>query len=190
MVARAARYTVSLTSSYNRNWTPANTKILNTTRLNIAPSIDGGCTLLAFIYATASYKVWYNKLDYHSATRRNDEYSAHHFNTDLRFQVQKKIWVQSAFAYQYNTRVPQGTPKGIVNCNLSATAQVLQGRGQVMFTAVDLFAQSTNLRRTVGENFIEDVQMDNLQNYFTLRFQYVFSKLEKREPRRTLQGIK
>jgi hypothetical protein len=108
----------------------------------------------------------------------------HHVNSDLRFQIQKKYWIQTTLLYQYNTRVIEGTPNGTINCNLSANAQVLKGRGQLVFTAVDLFARSNNLRRTVGENFIEDVQIDNLQNYFTLRFQFNFSKLEKRESAR------
>ncbi|RYZ15979.1 MAG: hypothetical protein EOP49_52310, partial [Sphingobacteriales bacterium] len=77
MAVRSARYGVSLTTSFNRNWTPADTRILNTTRLNIAPQIDAGYSLFDFIYGTASYKVWYNKLDYHSTLRRNDEYSIH-----------------------------------------------------------------------------------------------------------------
>jgi len=184
LVVRAARYTVSLGGSFNRNWTPADTKILNTTRLNIAPQLEIGWNLFDFIYANASYRVWYNKIDYHSTLRRNDEYSMHHVNSEIRFQIQKKYWVNTLLFYQYNTRVPEGTPKNMINCNLSATGQVLKGRGQFVFTAVDLFAQSTNLRRTVGENFIEDLQIDNLQNYFTLKFQYNFSKLEKREDRR------
>lgn len=182
MVVRAARYNVSMTASYSRNWTPADVRVLNTTRLNIAPQIDGGCNLLGFVYANASYRVWYNLLDYHSALRRNDEYTMHHVTADFRFQLAKKYFINSNFFYQYNTRVPEGTPKGMMNCNLSATGQVLKGRGQLVFTAVDLFAQSTNLRRTVGENFIEDAQIDNLRNYFTLKFQFNFSKLEKREP--------
>lgn len=184
LVVRAARYTVSLGGSFNRNWTPADTKILNTTRLNIAPQLEIGWNLFDFIYANASYRVWYNKIDYHSTLRRNDEYSMHHVNSEIRFQIQKKYWVNTLLFYQYNTRVPEGTPKNMINCNLSATGQVLKGRGQFVFTAVDLFAQSTNLRRTVGENYIEDLQIDNLQNYFTLKFQYNFSKLEKREDRR------
>ncbi|RYZ30824.1 MAG: hypothetical protein EOO10_01430 [Chitinophagaceae bacterium] len=185
LVVRAARYTISLGSSFNRNWTPADTKILNTTRLNIAPQLEIGCNLFDFIYANASYRVWYNKLDYHSTLRRNDEYSMHHVNSEIRFQIQKKYWVNTTVFYQYNTRVPEGTPKNMINCNLSATGQVLKGRGQFVLTAVDLFAQSTNLRRTVGENYIEDLQIDNLQNYFTLRFQYNFSKLERKETGRT-----
>jgi hypothetical protein len=183
LVVRSTRYNISLTTSVNRNWTPADVKILNTTRLSIAPQIEGGCTLAKFIYATASYRIGYNKLDYHSALRRNDEYSMHQVNSDFRFQVKKNYWVNTTLFYQYNTRVPEGTPKGIVNFNLSATAQVMKGRAQLVFTAVDLFAMSTSLQRTVGENFIEDMQVDNLQNYFTLKFQYNFSRLEKRETR-------
>jgi hypothetical protein len=185
LVVRAARYVVSFATSFSRSWTPADTKILNTTRLNIAPQLEIGCNLFDFIYANASYRVWYNKLDYHSTLRRNDEYRMHHVNSEIRFQIQKKYWVNTTLFYQYNTRVPEGTPKNMINCNLSATGQVLKGRGQFVFTAVDLFAQSTNLRRTVGENYIEDLQIDNLQNFFTLKFQYTFSKLERREGARS-----
>lgn len=190
LVVRSARYGVTLSGSFGRNWTPADTKILNTTRLNIAPQVEVGSTLFDFLYTTASYKVWYNKIDYHSALRRNDEYSIHHINSDLRFQIKKNFWVNTTWFYQYNTRVLEGTPKGILNCNITATGQVMKGRGQLLFTAADLFAPGISLRRTVSENYIEDTQVDNLRNYFTLKFQYSFSKLERRGNVKTMSNIK
>jgi hypothetical protein len=38
------------------------------------------------------------------------------------------------------------------------------GNGQVKIEALNLIATSNDLRRTVGENYIEDVQMVNLRN--------------------------
>ena len=181
LAIRSTRYNVSVASSFNRSYTPADLRVLNTTRISLAPQLDGGSQMFGFIYANLSYRMSYNLLDYHSTLRRNDEYTTHQVNADFRFQLAKKVFLNSNLFYQYNTRVPEGTPKGMFNCNINATGQVMKGRGQLVFTAADLFAQSTNLRRSVGENYIEDVQIDNLRNYFTLKFQFNFSKLEKRE---------
>jgi hypothetical protein len=54
------------------------------------------------------------------------------------------------------------------------------GKGQVKIEALNLMATSNDLRRTVGENYIEDVQMVNLRNYFTLRFQYNLSRINEK----------
>ncbi|HEX8356211.1 MAG TPA: outer membrane beta-barrel protein, partial [Segetibacter sp.] len=181
MVVRAATYTVSLTSSYGRNWTPMDTKILNTTRLSCSPQINGSCTLLDFIYVNASYQVWYNKINYHSSLRRVDEYSLHQLNSNFNFRIRKRFSVQGQVAYQYNTSVPDGSNNGTLNNTISATAQAFKGRGQLNFAAQDLFGRNQNLRRAIGENYIEDVQIDNLRNYFIVKLQYNFNKLEKRK---------
>lgn len=187
---RSPAYTISFTGSYSRNWTPADTKILNTTRLNIAPRLDGSCNLFGTLYATTSYQVWYNLLDYHSAQRRNDEYSIHQVNSSVDLRIAKKYSIQSHLTYQYNTQVPAGTNKAMVNCGASATTYILKGKGYITLQASDLFALNQNLRRVVGENFIEDVQIDNLRNFFTLKMQYNFSKLERRDTRKPMSNTK
>ena len=182
---RTASYTIALSSSFSRNWTPADEKVLNTTRLNIAPKIESSISMAhEAIYVTSSYNVWYNKLNYHSSLRKNDEYSIHHFNNNLNVWIKKKFSIQSTLQYQYNTSAPANANKGIFTFNLSTSARVLKEKGLLTFAAFELFSTNTNLRRVVGENYIEDVQMENLQNYFTLKFQYSFSKLERRERRK------
>jgi hypothetical protein len=70
----------------------------------------------------------------------------------------------------------------LLKITVLCTAQVFKdGRGQATFSAFDLFAMNTNLKRVVGKNFIEDVQTNNLRNYFTLRFQYNLSKIERKK---------
>lgn len=178
-IARPTRYRVALSSSFNRNWTPANTSILNTTRLTISPGLEGGCTVAGFIYVTLSYGAAYNKLDYHSMLRGTDEYSSHFFASNINFQIKKRFSLQSAFTYTYNTQVPAGSSKGAPNLNLYASAYVFKGgKGQVSLSALNLLAANNELRRTVGENFIEDLQLTSLRNYFTLKFQYNFSRID------------
>lgn len=186
-VAKPTSYTVALASSFNRNWTPANTSILNTTRINIVPKVEGALTVAGFIYATLSYLVGYNKLDYHSALRRNDEYSSHFISNNLTVQIKKRYSLQSAFTYTYNTQVPAGRSKGMPNLNLYASAYLFKGgKGQLKLEALNLLTTNNDLRRTVGENYIEDVQMATLRNYFTVRFQYNLNKLEtKKRPLKT-----
>ena len=182
---RTASYTIALSSSFSRNWTPADEKILNTTRLNIAPKIESSISMAReAIYVTSSYNVWYNKLNYHSSLRKNDEYSIHNFNNNLNVWIKKKFSLQSTLQYQYNTSAPANANKGMFSFNLSTSARVLKEKGLLTFAAFELFSTNRNLRRVVGENYIEDVQMENLQNYFTLKFQYSFSKLERREVRK------
>jgi len=187
---RSPAYTISLTGSYGRNWTPADTKILNTTRLSITPRLDGSCNVFGALYATASYQLLYNRLDYHSTLRRNDEYNIHQVNSSIDLRIAKKYSLQSHLTYQYNTQVPAGTNKAMVNCGASATTYVLKGKGFITLQASDLFALNQNLRRVVGENFIEDVQIDNLRNFFTLKMQYNFSKLERRDNRKPTSNTK
>jgi len=178
---RSSGFTLSLAPMVSRNWTPADKTVLNTARLSLSPMAEGSCKLFRFVYLTTSYRLWYNRLDYHSLLRRNDEYSLHTLNNSLRFQVMKRWYVQTALSYQYNTQAPDGADKGQFNSNLSVNVQVAKGRGQISVTAFDLLATKTALQRVVSENYIEDVQTNNLRNYFTLRLQWGFSKLERRQ---------
>ena len=177
---RQSGITLSFSPSFGRTWTPADTRVLNTTRLNLSPEVSGSYNIGKVVYATLLYKLWYNKIDYHSALRRNAEYSLHQLNNSLRFRVLSKWFVQTAFTYQYNTDVPDGANKGQLNNTLTLNGVVWKGRGQINFTASDLFAAKAALHRTVSDNYIEDVQVANLRNYFTLHLQYGFSRLERR----------
>jgi hypothetical protein len=182
---RSAGFTIGLGGSFNRNWTPGNTTVLNTARLGVIPKLETSYNF-GNLFISAGYQMWYNKFDYNSTLRKNDEYSIHHFNHRFHLQLMKKVFVQGNVMYQYNTRVPVNTPKGMLTANFSAAANVLKGgQGRITITAADLFGQTSNLRRVVGENFIDDMQINNLRNYYTLRFQYNFNKLERRP-----QGIK
>lgn len=176
---RAPNYRFSFSASRARNWTPQDLTVLNTTRLTLTPELEGGCTVAGFVFASAAYNLSYNKLNYHSAQRRNDEYALHQGSGQLRFQVLKKWYVQSLLSYQYNTQVPEGAPKAQFNANLSANAQLWKNRGRASLTVTDLFATNTGLFRTVGDNYIEDVQAVNLRNAVQVKLQYAFSKLER-----------
>lgn len=123
---RAPSYGISFMAAQNRNWTPQDLNVLNTTRLVLTPELDGGCTLWRFVFASASYSLSYNKLDYHSEQRANDEYTLHQGNGNLRFQVLKKWYVQTALSYQYSTQVPEGAPRAQFTANLSANASTLR----------------------------------------------------------------
>lgn len=177
---RSPSFSLSFAPSYNRQWTPTDLKVQNTTRLNLAPAIDLSCVLFTNLYLTAGYKLWYNKLNYHSAQRRNDEYSLHQASNVLRLRLLKKWSVQTAFTYRFNTQAPEGVNRAQFNSNFSVNGALWKGRGQLSLTAVDLFATPANLQRSVGENYIEDVQTNNLRNYFTAQLQWNFSKLERR----------
>ena len=181
-VVNATEFSVTLSTSCNRNWIPANTAVLNTTRLTIGPRINAGFTLAKFIYCNTGYNFTYSQLNYHSTLRGNDAYSFHNLTNNLTFQFKKRYFLQSFFTYSYNTQVPAGGPKGIPSLNVNASARVLKGgRGEVRLSALNLLAPKNDFRRIVSDNVIEDVQSNTLRNYFTLRFQYSFSKIEKRK---------
>lgn len=179
-VARPTSFAVSVGSSYNRTWVPFDAAVLNTTRLNIAPRMEISRTVAGFIYTSASYTVGYNKISYHSLLRRNDEYSLHNLSGNLNFRVKKNCYLETDFTYSYTTQVPDGTAKGMPSLNLYASARMLKGgRAEIKFAALNLLAVRNDLRRVTGDNYIEDVQTTTLRNYFTLRFGYNFSRIEK-----------
>lgn len=177
---KPASYSVGLNTTLGRTWVPDNTAVLNTTRLMIGPKAEGGYTVLEGLYATASYRFSYNRLAYNSATRRNDEYNTHTLAQHLDYAMSETFSLSSDFGYTYNTRVPAGAPKGIPSLNMHASAELGKGKARAELTAHNLLAPQQTVQRSVGDTYIEDVQVNTLRNYFTLRVQYNMNKLQKR----------
>jgi len=78
--------------------------------------------------------------------------------------------------YTYNGNVGPGFRKDALLWNMSLGLEIFSKRATVKVLAYDLLDQNTNVRRTTGEDFIQDFQGTVLQRYFMGSFTYKFDQ--------------
>ena len=102
------------------------------------------------------------------------------FNNAMRIYISKRIDIGSNLNYRYTTRVVNGIKKNICLWNLYASIQLFHNsRGFLKFWAFDILDSSPEMIRTIGENYVEDVQVSRQRRNYTLSFQYNWNKSAK-----------
>lgn len=87
------------------------------------------------------------------------------------------IW-ETKQDFIYNSQVSQGIQKGINVVSSSVALQMLKkDRGEIKFTAYDIFDQNVSVYRFTGDNNVYDIQNNTLKRYFMLTITYKFNHL-------------
>jgi hypothetical protein len=87
------------------------------------------------------------------------------------------IW-ETKQDFIYNSQVSPGIQKGINVISSSVALQMLKkNRGEIKFTAYDIFDQNVSVYRYTGDNSIYDIQNNTLKRYFLLTATYKFSHI-------------
>jgi hypothetical protein len=89
----------------------------------------------------------------------------------------KFIW-ETKQDFIYNPQVSPGIQKGINVISSSVALQMLKkDRGEIKFTAYDVFDQNVSVYRYTGDNNIYDIQNNTLKRYFLLTATYKFNHI-------------
>jgi hypothetical protein len=65
----------------------------------------------------------------------------------------------------------------VISWNAAANYQLFKNKqGVLRFAIYDILQQNTNVNRTISQNYIQDVQVDVLQQYYQLSFLYTFQR--------------
>ena len=87
------------------------------------------------------------------------------------------IW-ETKQDYTYNQQVGPGIQKGINVISSSVALQMLKkNRGEIKFTAYDIFNQNVSVYHYTTDNSNYDIQNNTLKRYFTLTATYKFSHI-------------
>lgn len=122
----------------------------------------------------------YNDVRYSLQTgtvNRNQKYYTQTYSADFSL-LSIKTWVISTdFDYYINTGLGEGYNQSIPMWNASIAKQLFKKKnGELKLSVNDLLNQNQSIRRTIGDNYLEDVRSLVLKRYFLLTFTYNLSK--------------
>lgn len=165
------RLGAGVNGSFNNNVSVLNGEESHTNTANLGPSLSVTYSLGQLITLATTWRPMYQRTEYGSSlpNRITDEYIRHHLSNNLTVQWPKNIRLESDLNYRHDGGLPAGFQKNTVMWNAALAWQVLP-KGELKLSVYDLLGQNTNLYRTTGEYFIEDVQTTTLQRYVLLSF--------------------
>ena len=97
-----------------------------------------------------------------------------------KWEIKKKINLQSAFNYNAPQQSPQGETKARYSLDAGFSFDALKGNATVSFNVKDMF--NTRKRRGIsyGENFVSEQEMQWRSRYFRVSFTYRINQKKKR----------
>ncbi|HVK46908.1 MAG TPA: hypothetical protein VM488_03675, partial [Pseudobacter sp.] len=102
--------------------------------------------------------------------------------TDLFINWPKRLIIENNIMYSYNSRIAPGFRKGVTSWNAAANYQLFRNKkGMLRFAIYDILQQNTNVSRNITQNYIQDVQVQVLQQYYLVSFLYNLQKFGSKQ---------
>jgi hypothetical protein len=104
----------------------------------------------------------------------------HNFSLDFDVHITKRVTIETDINTNYNNRIAPGFRKSVTNWTAAINWKVLRKeQGNIRFIIYDILKQNTSVFRNISQTYIEDVEMDVLQQYFLVSFTYNLKKFRK-----------
>lgn len=122
------------------------------------------------------YGISFNSTKYNLENIEDVKYTSQNLNLRLTTYWPENLVWGNDIRYTYNGNVGPGFRKDALFWNMSLGLEIFNKKAIVKVLAYDLLNQNTNVRRTTGEDFIQDFQGTVLQRYFMGSFTYKFDQ--------------
>ena len=142
-------------------------------RFNIGPSLTWAFNWKDIFEFNQRYGINWSKTNNESEAYRDLNVLTHFATSEIIIRMPMNWVWESSIDYRHNPQVAPGFSKDVVRWNAGINYLFLRHKkGQLKLSAFDLLKQNTNAYRSVGENFITDVESNALTRYFMLSFTY------------------
>jgi hypothetical protein len=164
--------------SYNKDASLINKAKNYTKNLNIGEDLRLNYNYKEKLDMGISASVNYNDVKYSLQERSNTSYFTHTYSADVTWTLPKNFILSTDFDYTFNTGRTDGFNQNYALWNASFAKQLFKNkRGEIKASVFDILNQNTNITRSVGEGYVEDVQNTTLQRFFMLSFTYHINRM-------------
>jgi hypothetical protein len=166
---------------YNKDKTFLNGLLYNNHKLTTQSSVNLNYRKDNNVSFIINYAPSFSRLVYDQNKALNQTYAIHSVNANIDLYLFKKLKLSNAVDYTYNNSLPANFKKASLLWNTGASVLCLKSKkAEISFTAFDMLKQFNNLTRTIGSNYIEDTQSNNVQRYLMAGFKYFFGKIDRK----------
>lgn len=167
------RLTLSNNGLYNRNASFSN-KIENITKTySLAQRIGLSYTFKELVTFMPSFIVRYNDSRYSLEHTQPTENITKAVTLNMFLNWPQRFILENNLQYNNNSRTAPGFPKGVTMWNMALNYQMFKDRQSIIRLSIyDLLKQNTSIYRSITPTYIEDTQVQVLQQYFLLSFIY------------------
>ncbi|HET8737046.1 MAG TPA: outer membrane beta-barrel protein, partial [Pricia sp.] len=142
----------------------------------VTPSFSTTFNYRELVEFEPGYGISFNSTKYNLDNIDDVKYTSQNLNLRLTTYWPENLVFGNDIQYTYNGNVGPGFRKDALFWNLSLGLDIFKKKATIKILAYDLLNQNTNVRRTTGEDFIQDFQGTVLQRYFMGSFTYKFDQ--------------
>lgn len=172
---KTASFRVNLANrgSYSRSTTYTN-KVENLAETySIGPIVGMNFTIRPMFSINANFNLRYNIARYTLSTVQDVQFNTKRLNVSMFWNYPKRLIIENNLQYNYNSRTAPGFRKGVTMWSAAVNWQLLSKQQATVRLAVyDILKQNAGITRQITQTYIEDNQMQVLQQYFLLSFIY------------------
>lgn len=157
----------------NRNVSFTNKEPNITRQYHLSQRVGLTYTFRELMTIMPSFAIRYNDTRYSRTQSQSTENVTKSIIGNVFFNWPKRVVLENNIQYNYNSRTAPGFPKGVTIWNIAANYQLFKDRqGLLRFSMYDLLKQNTSIFRSNTPTYIEDTQVQVLQQYFLISFIY------------------
>lgn len=148
--------------------------------ISLTPSVGFTYTWKDVLEIRPRYGLSFNRNKYDIDVFEEEEFVSHNLRLQTATFLPKNLEWRNDINYNYNPNVAAGFQRSSWFWNSTLAYTILNDRGIITVKAYDILNQNTNARRSVSQNYIQDVQSTVLQQYFMVSFSWKFNTLGKK----------
>ena len=149
---------------------------------DVSPYVSTTLNFRELVEFEPGYGISFNSTQYNLDNIEDIKYTSQNLNLRITTYWPENLVWGNDIRYTYNGNVGPGFRRDALFWNMSLGFDILDKKATLKVLAYDLLNQNTNVRRTTGEDFIQDFQGTVLQRYFMGSFTYKFDQFGGKKP--------
>ncbi|MDT7828208.1 outer membrane beta-barrel protein [Pricia sp. S334] len=180
----SAKFNLRPSLSFGRQVSFTNGIELKANSFDVSPYFSTTLNYRELVEFEPGYGISFNSTKYNLDNIEDIKYTSQNFNLRLTTYWPENLVWGNDIRYTYNGDVGPGFRKNALFWNMSLGLDVFDKKATIKLSAYDLLNQNTNVRRTTGEDFIQDFQGTVLTRYFMGSVTFKFDQFGGKKPGR------